>query len=83
MTTKTKPTERQLELLAFMCSGLSIADAAKKQFITDRSAYNVIRNVRTKVGASSNEHLVVIALTEGWLKVADDGKVTVAGVFNI
>jgi DNA-binding CsgD family transcriptional regulator len=66
-----------------MCSGLSIADAAKKQFITDRSAYNVIRNVRTKVGASSNEHLVVIALTEGWLKVDDDGKVTVATAFNI
>lgn len=84
LTTATdKPTDRQLELLAHLCSGLSIAEGAKKQFIAERTAYNVMAAIRKKVGAGSNEQLVVIAFQEEWLALDDDGKVTVAAEFSL
>lgn len=82
-TTKTdKITKRQLELLAQLCSGLSIAEAAKKLFMADRTAYNVIAAARRKAGVGSNERLVVVAIIEGWLEFDDDGKASVASDFS-
>lgn len=79
----TKPTDRQLELLADLCSGLNIDEAAKKQFIAPRTAYNVLANTRKKVEANSTEQLVVVAFAEGWLEIDDDRKVTVAAQFQL
>jgi DNA-binding CsgD family transcriptional regulator len=63
---------------------LSIAEGAKKQFIAERTAYNVMAAVRKKAGAGSNEQLVVIAFREEWLSIDDDGKVvTVAADFSL
>lgn len=84
MTTAiNKPNDRQLELLAYLCSGLNIAQAAKKIFMAERTAYNMMGETRKRVGANSTEQLVVIAFKEEWLEVDDDGKVTVAADFRL
>lgn len=83
MTTKyEKPTDKQLELVAHLCSGLSIDEAAKKQFIAPRSAYNMLGKARQKMDISSNEQLVFIALREGWLEI-DGDQVRVAVAFRL
>lgn len=82
MTTYEKPSEKQLELLAHLCSGLNIDEAAKKQFIAPRSAYNMLGKSRQKMGVSSNEQFVFISLREGWLE-SDGDKVRVAAAFRL
>ncbi len=84
MTTEiNKPTKRQLELLAYLCSGCNIAKAAKKIFVAERTAYNMMGETRRRVGANSTEQLVVMAFKENWLEVDDDGKVTVVADFSL
>jgi DNA-binding NarL/FixJ family response regulator len=78
-----KPTDRQLELLAHLCAGLNIAEAAGKIFVTERTAYNMMGETRRKVGAGSTEQLVVIAFQEGWLIIGDEGKVIVDTDFSL
>lgn len=81
-TTYEKPTDKQLELLAHLCSGLNIDEAAKKQYIAPRSAYNMLGKARQKMGISSNEQLVFVSLREGWLEI-DGDQVLVAADFRL
>lgn len=84
MTTSiNKPTDRQLELLAHLCSGLNIAEAAGKIFVAERTAYNMMGETRRRVEANSTEQLVVIALQKKWLELGEDGKVSVVTGFKL
>lgn len=81
-TSYEKPSDKHLELLAHLCSGLNIDEAAKKQFIAPRSAYNMLGKTRQKLGANSNEQLVFIAFREGWLEI-DGDQARVAADFRL
>lgn len=66
-------TPRQLELLARLSSGLAINEAAGEMFIARQTAYNILASARKRAGAGSSEHLVIIALHNGWLRIDDEG----------
>lgn len=68
-------TPRQLELLAKISSGLPIKKAAEAMYITPRSAYNLLAAAKRNSGVGTVEHLVVIAIHNGWLKIDDEGQV--------
>lgn len=74
MTTIDCPlTPRQLELLAKVSSGLAINKAADEMFIANQTAYNILAAARKNAGAGSSEHLVVMALHNGWLRIDGEG----------
>lgn len=61
-------TERQLELLAYVASGLTADEAARRCYIQPRSAYNILSAARENAGAATTTHLALMAVREGWLE---------------
>lgn len=73
-------TQRQLELLAKVCSGLAINQAAAEMFIAKQTAYNILAAARKNAEAGSSEHLVVIAIHNGWLEIDGEGSIAPAAL---
>lgn len=61
-------TDRQLELLAHVASGMTINEAAATCHLATQSAYNTLGAARHKNGAASITHLAMMALERGWLE---------------
>lgn len=76
--TETPLNELQLNLLVAVASGLTAREAAEQLYITKESAWNVLSAARRAAGAGTTEHLVVIALHQGWLELDDEGCVSLA-----
>ena len=70
----TPLTERQLELLGFVASGLTIEQAAEEVCLARQSAYNVLSSARSRAGASTVTYLAVLAIERGWLKKDGEGR---------
>jgi len=75
MRQNTDITPRQLELLAKICSGLTIGNAAAEMHIAPQTAYNILSSARRNADAGTVEQLVIIALHNGWLEIDDEGSV--------
>lgn len=69
-------SDRQLELLALVASGHTIAEAAGKIYIAEQSAYNLLSQARTRADARTIPHLVLIALQHEWLMPDGEGLAT-------
>ena len=62
---------RQIELLGYVASGLTIGQAAEKCHLAEQSAYNTLSVARSKAGAATVTQLAVMAISHGWLKPTD------------
>jgi LuxR family maltose regulon positive regulatory protein len=58
-------TERELELIALMHSGLTLEQAAKNMFVTLNTIKSQVRTLYRKLGVSSRAEAVVVALEHG------------------
>jgi DNA-binding CsgD family transcriptional regulator len=67
-------TDRQLELVGLVASGLTIEQAAKRCFIAQQSAYNILSSARARAGAETMAQLAVVAVVNGWLEADDEGE---------
>ena len=63
--------ERQMELLGYVASGLTIEQAAARCHIASQSAYNTLSQGRGKAGATTVTQLAVKAIDRGWLVKSD------------
>lgn len=66
-------TERQLELIALVASGLTIEQAAPRVHLAQQSTYNVLSMARSRAGASTLPHLVAICLIKGLIVESGEG----------
>jgi DNA-binding CsgD family transcriptional regulator len=69
-------SDRQLELLALVASGNTIAEAAGQIYVAEQSAYNLLSVARGRAGAKTIPHLVLIAVQHGWLVPDGEGLAT-------
>lgn len=71
-------TPRQLELLAEVANGYTIEQAARRCFIAQQSAYNILSAARSRAGAQTVSQLTALAVTKGWLEADSEGFYTPA-----
>lgn len=70
----SKLSERQLQLLAYVASGLTIDQAAAKVHVAKQSAYNTLSAARGKANAATVTQLAVLAIDCGWLEKTESGE---------
>ncbi len=69
-------TPRQLEFVVATANGVSLRDIAERAHVEYPTARNAVAEARSRLGATSNAHLVVKCIAYGLLDVDRDGAVT-------
>jgi DNA-binding NarL/FixJ family response regulator len=61
-------TERELEVLAGMCEGMSNAEIGRALFLSEDTVKTHARRLFRKLGAADRAHAVAIALRRGLVR---------------
>ncbi len=56
----------EIDLLACLADGLTVAAAAAKMFVSKRTAESIVAQLRRQTGARSLDELALIAERQGW-----------------
>ena len=63
-------TEREVEVLRFLCQGDTDKDIAKKLFISTRTVNGHLTHIYAKLGVHSRTEAMHLALEKGWVTLA-------------
>ncbi len=65
-----KLTNRELEVLSLISSGLSNASIAEELYISEKTASHHVSSILSKLNASNRTEAVAVAVSSGWLDLA-------------
>lgn len=65
-------TPKQAEYIADTATGKSTFDIAKEKYVSQNTVRNTIVAAKERVGASSTNNLIAMAVSRGWIKPVDE-----------
>ncbi len=68
-----KPTNRQLEFLSLIASGMDTYEVAEAAGVSQNTVRNTIVAAKTKTDVPSTANLIAYAVFRGWIWPVDDG----------
>ena len=69
METQISLTEREQEVLALICEGLTSAEIGERLFISPRTAEGHRKKLIAKFEVKNTAQLIIKAIKEGWVTV--------------
>ncbi len=67
--TNTELSERELEILQLLATGLSNKEIASQLYLSVNTVKVHLRNIFGKLGVDNRTEAVTYALTQGWVKL--------------